>query len=336
MEILVQPSNGFQKQQPATDEEARQVEIPLDDHNPHNEGPPKSPGGHEDVETGKAKENGTIDGRTKSPCQHGSHFDTIFFNDGKRLIDFVLVYVSGHLKKADISRAGRVIEKEKQRLYFEENLRKDGLELEEDVHVHDGPHGETTTFVKVHAPWTVLCRQAEILKLKQPTRLNDPYADAPLSDGPSSFLRALRAVKDKAMRRFDANGPSGEPHSNGAAVSAPSSNTTCITWPFSRKYIELFAIDDKETFFWPTRRHEMVWEVLQNAHNDPDDPEKKRGIESLLERGIYESAFPLHDGPYELAPDQESPEKCERRLLKRTWADWRCVFDPQPLPLIRK
>lgn len=324
----------------SSSEEAKHVEIPLGDTHPHfpnlpRPGKPKLEShSHSKPEMTESREEPT---KPIKASKHHHHHHTIYFNDGKRLIDFVLVYVTGHLQKADLSRAGRVIEKEKQRLFFEDNLRKEGLELEEDVHVHEGPHSETTTFIKVHAPWNVLCRQAEILKLKQPTRLNDPYADAPLSDGPQPFLKALRAVKAAAANRLDLNGRGTvTPEPAPTASTAQRANTDgAIHWPFSRKYIEMFAIDDRQTFFWPSRRHEMVWEVLQNSHNDPDD-EKRRGIETLLERGIYESAFPLHDGPYEVDPQKNPSEWCERQILKQTWADWRSVFKNQPLPLIRK
>uniref|UniRef100_A0A667ZF68 Anoctamin dimerisation domain-containing protein n=1 Tax=Myripristis murdjan TaxID=586833 RepID=A0A667ZF68_9TELE len=46
---------------------------------------------------------------------------------------------------------------------FEGNLRDMGLELEKDEDVSIG-------FVKIHAPWSVLCREAEFMKLKMPTK----------------------------------------------------------------------------------------------------------------------------------------------------------------------
>uniref|UniRef100_A0A7N6FI08 Anoctamin n=1 Tax=Anabas testudineus TaxID=64144 RepID=A0A7N6FI08_ANATE len=46
---------------------------------------------------------------------------------------------------------------------FEGKLREMGLELEKDEDVSVG-------FVKIHAPWNVLCREAEFMKLKMPTK----------------------------------------------------------------------------------------------------------------------------------------------------------------------
>uniref|UniRef100_A0A669DNK7 Anoctamin n=1 Tax=Oreochromis niloticus TaxID=8128 RepID=A0A669DNK7_ORENI len=49
---------------------------------------------------------------------------------------------------------------------FEENLRKTGLELEKDEESTIPGIG----FLKIHAPWNVLCREAEFMKLKMPTK----------------------------------------------------------------------------------------------------------------------------------------------------------------------
>uniref|UniRef100_A0A672QEA7 Anoctamin n=1 Tax=Sinocyclocheilus grahami TaxID=75366 RepID=A0A672QEA7_SINGR len=45
---------------------------------------------------------------------------------------------------------------------FEENLREMGLEMEKE-------EGVSVGFLKIHAPWDVLCREAEFMKLKMPT-----------------------------------------------------------------------------------------------------------------------------------------------------------------------
>uniref|UniRef100_A0A672KVD0 Anoctamin n=1 Tax=Sinocyclocheilus grahami TaxID=75366 RepID=A0A672KVD0_SINGR len=45
---------------------------------------------------------------------------------------------------------------------FEENLREMGLEMERE-------EGVSVGFLKIHAPWEVLCREAEFMKLKMPT-----------------------------------------------------------------------------------------------------------------------------------------------------------------------
>uniref|UniRef100_A0A8C9WVJ4 Anoctamin n=1 Tax=Scleropages formosus TaxID=113540 RepID=A0A8C9WVJ4_SCLFO len=49
---------------------------------------------------------------------------------------------------------------------FESSLMEMGLELEKDEHTKTPGVG----FVKIHAPWHVLCREAEFMKLKMPTK----------------------------------------------------------------------------------------------------------------------------------------------------------------------
>uniref|UniRef100_A0A671UCB1 Anoctamin n=1 Tax=Sparus aurata TaxID=8175 RepID=A0A671UCB1_SPAAU len=81
--------------------------------------------------------------------------DSLFFNDGVRRIDFILVYEDE--------------DKKERREYFEASLMKMGMELEATKSVID----EKLTFVKVHMPWDVLCTYAEVLHIKLPIQPND-------------------------------------------------------------------------------------------------------------------------------------------------------------------
>lgn len=87
-----------------------------------------------------------------------SENESLYFNDGKRSIDFVLAW-----QKAEERTTTEKI-KEIKRAIFEENLRNEGLELEsEEI---DGD----LFFVKIHAPLEVLRRYSEILKLRMPMK----------------------------------------------------------------------------------------------------------------------------------------------------------------------
>ena len=58
---------------------------------------------------------------------------------------------------------------------FQENLEKEGLELEEDI-----SGGDALNFLKIHAPVEVLRRYAEILKIRMPIRkCMDELLEAP-------------------------------------------------------------------------------------------------------------------------------------------------------------
>nr|XP_046152893.1 anoctamin-6-like isoform X2 [Oncorhynchus gorbuscha] len=71
--------------------------------------------------------------------------DSLFFNDGVRRIDFVLVYEDEDMKEIDKNRTFQ------KRKVVDEKL----------------------LFVKVHMPWDVLCTYAEVLHIKLPIQPND-------------------------------------------------------------------------------------------------------------------------------------------------------------------
>lgn len=98
---------------------------------------------------------------------------SLFFNDGEKSVDFVLVWKK-ILPREDIDEVLKAKElrdinkKEKERAerreIFEENLLQEGLKLES--YVID----DEINFTKLHAPVEVLKRYAEILKLRLPMR----------------------------------------------------------------------------------------------------------------------------------------------------------------------
>uniref|UniRef100_A0A8C2G2D3 Anoctamin n=1 Tax=Cyprinus carpio TaxID=7962 RepID=A0A8C2G2D3_CYPCA len=119
-----------------------------------------------------------------------------YFQDGLRRIDYVLTY---HVQKPQSTRKQSAksclcfkfrrerssppvhedpeLAAQEQRLdyheddqrlrreEFEENLREMGLEMERE----EGNKIPGVGFLKIHAPWEVLCREAEFMKLKMPT-----------------------------------------------------------------------------------------------------------------------------------------------------------------------
>ncbi|XP_067850194.1 anoctamin-3 [Heptranchias perlo] len=75
----------------------------------------------------------------------------LFFKDGKKRIDYILVY-----KKSSIQ-----VEK---RSTFEKNLRAEGLQLEREPSLTNSD----IMFVKLHAPWETICKYAERMKIRMP------------------------------------------------------------------------------------------------------------------------------------------------------------------------
>ncbi|XP_042885220.1 anoctamin-4-like isoform X2 [Penaeus japonicus] len=234
--------------------------------------------------------------------------ETLFFRDNKRKIDFVLVYKDDE----DDERTER-------RRVFEHNLREEGLELETEdkKQSQDG----LTYFVKIHAPWDLLVRYAEIMKLKKPIkrfiiiRGGEVWKDDTEKKKKNDFFSWM-GMKNPFM--YDEKLIPPEP--------------TYFSTGFSRSHVEQFIIKDRETFFTPSQRSQIVWEILLRVRYNNSD--QGLGISRLLSNDTYVAAFPLHDGRY----DKDGPDGaiCDRRLLYLEWAQFKKWYKIQPLHVIRR
>uniref|UniRef100_A0A8C8SQX1 Anoctamin n=1 Tax=Pelusios castaneus TaxID=367368 RepID=A0A8C8SQX1_9SAUR len=272
-------------------------------------------------------------------CKYG-----LCFRDGKRKVDYILVY---HYKKSSVSRtltrrihhndsSARSIkqdhplpgkgghldmgenephmdyhedDKRFRREEYEGNLMEAGLELErdEDTKIHG------IGFVKIHAPWNVLCREAEFLKLKMPTKkvyqINQPHG----------LLKKINSVLQKIT----------EPIQPKVAEHKPQT-VKRLSYPFSREKQHLFDLSDKESFFDSKTRSTIVSIVFKIVHCYYVFV--CQGITSLLANGVYSAAYPLHDGDYE----GENVELNDRKLLCEEWASYGVFYKYQPIDLVRK
>ncbi|NXS44146.1 ANO6 protein, partial [Balaeniceps rex] len=229
--------------------------------------------------------------------------DSLFFSDGQRRIDFVLVY-EDESKKITRKRSDRKKQKRKRQVY-ESNLINNGLQLEATRSVLD----EKLIFVKVHAPWEVLCTYAEVMHIKLPLQPND------LKTRDSAFNWFSR------LFRVDEN------------IIKPEQEF--FTAPFQKDHLSNFYIQDKDTFFNPATRSRIVHFILSRVEYAMKNNVKKFGINKLLDTGIYKAAFPLHDSSFRhLSTDPNCPS--ERYLLYREWAHPKNIFKLQPLDFIRK
>ncbi|KAK3854141.1 hypothetical protein Pcinc_039359, partial [Petrolisthes cinctipes] len=131
-----------------------------------------------------------------------------------------------------------------------------------------------TYFVKIHAPWDLLARYAEIMKLKKPIKKDDAEKKK------SGFFSWL-GVKDPFQ--YDHSRIPQEP--------------TYFSTGFNRTHVDQFIIKDRESFFTPSQRSLIVWEILLRVRYNNN--ELGVGISRLLANGIYVAAFPLHDGRYD-------------------------------------
>ncbi|XP_064140428.1 anoctamin-6 isoform X4 [Loxodonta africana] len=231
---------------------------------------------------------------------------SLFFNDGQRRIDFVLVY-EDESKKENNKKGSNEKQRRKRRAY-ESNLICDGLQLEATRSVLD----DKLVFVKVHAPWEVLCTYAEIMHIKLPLKPNDLKTRFSAFDSFNWFTKLLRVDETliKPEQEF-------------------------FTAPFEKNRMNDFYIHDRDTFFNPATRSRIVYFILSRVKYQVRDNVNKFGINKLVSSGIYKAAFPLHDCQFNHRSEDPSCPN-ERYLLYREWAHPRSVYKKQPLDLISK
>lgn len=90
--------------------------------------------------------------------------ESLMFRDGRRKIDMVICYEEeneGVMTELEARRR-------ESRRVFQENLVKDGLEVE--VEDKTQSFDERTCFIKIHLPWRSEVRYAEVLNLKLPVK----------------------------------------------------------------------------------------------------------------------------------------------------------------------
>uniref|UniRef100_A0A8D0GZ66 Anoctamin n=1 Tax=Sphenodon punctatus TaxID=8508 RepID=A0A8D0GZ66_SPHPU len=229
--------------------------------------------------------------------------DSFFFNDGQRRIDFVLVY-EDESKKENRKRSFNKKQMRKRQVY-ESNLISYGLQLEATRSVLD----EKIIFVKVHAPWEVLCTYAEMMHIKLPVQPND--------------LKTQKSAFSWFSRPFQVD------------VNIIKPEQEFFTAPFEKDRLSDFYIHDKDVFFNPATRSRIVYFILSRAEFAVKGSVKRFGINKLLDSGIYKAAFPLHDSRFNhQSEDPNCPN--ERYLLYREWAHPKNIFKLQPLDLVRK
>nr|XP_046234933.1 anoctamin-6 [Scatophagus argus] len=232
--------------------------------------------------------------------------DSLFFNDGVRRIDFILVYEDED--KKEFEKRHTFQRRKRRREYFEASLMKMGMELEATQSVID----DKLMFVKVHMPWDVLCTYAEVLHIKLPIQPND------LSSRPSPW-RFFSCI----TKHFYPN------------EELITKETEYFTAPFEKDRLEFFHIRDKEAFFTPSMRSRMAYYILSRAPYEIRGSTKKFGITKLLDGGVYKAAYPLHDCRFNVKSTEEGCPN-ERLLLYEEWAHPKSFYKMQPLDLIRK
>ncbi|NWV02769.1 ANO2 protein, partial [Ptilonorhynchus violaceus] len=259
---------------------------------------------------------GSPGGARAKACPSGLHF-----RDSKRKVDYVLAY---HYRRRPARLAwpvlpgGEVLElgpldalEEQRRLQreeYERNLLEAGLEIEKDPE----NKSQGLNFVRIHAPWQVLSREAELLKIKMPTKKVYEITEE------GGILKTLNEMWCKLTEPLQPQVPQQE-----------NTKMKNLSYPFSREKIYLYDIKDKDTFFDNATRSRIVREILKRTSTKARN---SMGIGTLIANNVYDAAYPLHDGEYEGQNDDMN----ERKLLYREWARYGVFYKFQPIDLIRK
>ncbi|CAH8457624.1 unnamed protein product [Schistosoma rodhaini] len=231
-----------------------------------------------------------------------------YFNDGKRKIDYVLVW--------DEPVNENIINKVKKinsiyRKTFEDNLQTIGVQIEkEDVKTES----LVTHYLKLHISWDLMCHHAECLNLRAPLELQNTK----MKNWSEILLKTIGIPSIMSQN-------------------VPNSPPEYYTCPFKKSKLEKFiGHDNKESYFTPTQRHQVAYDIL--ATQAYGSREKAQvGIDRLIQEEVYNAAYAIHEGPYEVdEEDLKNPEKMNpRQILYWYWARWGCWYRYQPLDHIR-
>ncbi|CAB1412637.1 unnamed protein product [Pleuronectes platessa] len=243
-----------------------------------------------------------------SPTEGRSKSSGLCFSDGKSRIDYILVY----RKSSSLSEKREV---------FERNIRAEGLQMEKEASLTNSD----VIFLKVHAPWDVLCRYAELMNIRMPFRRKIFYLQRR-----QKFMSRM----EKRVNKFRGWLPQKPMKFDNNTLPDLEENES-FTAPFSRSRIHHFIIHNKDTFFNNATRSRIVHHILQRVKYE--EGKNKMGLNRLLSNSSYEAAFPLHEGSYHSKNSiRTHGAENHRHLLYECWAWWGVWYKYQPLDLIRR
>ncbi|KAM3859281.1 anoctamin-4-like isoform 2-T2 [Diretmus argenteus] len=247
--------------------------------------------------------------RTDSALPEGrSKSSGLCFSDGKCRIDYILVY----RKSSSLSEKREV---------FERNIRAEGLQMEKESSLTNSD----VIFLKLHAPWDVLCHYAELMNIRMPFRRKIFYMHRrhKFMSRMEKRINKFRGWLPRKPMKFDSD------------TLPDLEENESFTAPFSRSRIHHFIIHNKDTFFNNATRSRIVHHILQRVKYE--EGKNKMGLNRLLSNNSYEAAFPLHEGSYRSKNSiRTHGAENHRHLLYECWAWWGVWYKYQPLDLIRR
>ncbi|XP_025271261.1 anoctamin-4 isoform X2 [Camponotus floridanus] len=248
----------------------------------------------------------------------GIDSETLYFRDGHRRIDMVLVYQEeneGVMTEIEARRR-------EHRRVFQQNLLKEGLQLE--LEPKENSFDGKTYFLKLHIPWKIKVQYAEVMSLKLPTKR---FKTIPVktwdTDGAketSKFMERWRRWVQWARKihTWDTTKYPEEPN--------------FYDYIDSGDLEERFIVKERDNAYTPAQRSLIVMQILLRTRYDENH--EKSGIRRLLADGTYLDCFSLHEGPYNKPTC--NGEILDRYLLYLIWARPSQWYKKQPLWLIRR
>ncbi|XP_056137543.1 anoctamin-1 [Lampris incognitus] len=276
----------------------------------------------------------------------------LYFADGRRKVDYVLCYkckkrresksrlsiasngslpilVAGRRNtEAEIGEIGmgagdgeesKLTEQEKAvtRQEFEAGLLEAGLQIERDK---ERSHG--ISFIRLHVPWPILSREAELQKIKVAVKKKCELRK------PTGIAGVWDVLMNTINKPFQADVPDVDTHRD----SQTRARFKTLKHPFIREKLHLYDIKSAETLFDNATRSRIVAEII--SRTTCTQTCQTTGITSLLARGVYDSAFSLHDGSFTRRGRRD--QRNDRQLLHEEWANYGVMHKYQPVDLIRK
>uniref|UniRef100_A0A8C2EGR0 Anoctamin n=1 Tax=Cyprinus carpio TaxID=7962 RepID=A0A8C2EGR0_CYPCA len=189
---------------------------------------------------------------------------------------------------------------------FEENLREMGLEMEKE----EGTKLPGVGFLKIHAPWDVLCREAEFMKLKMPT--TKVYC----LESYQKVNMFLQKVTAPLQPKVGENQTENEKH---------------LSYPFSREKQHLFDLSDRNSFFDSKTRSSIVsTSPLRKLFCLPSQGRFKTQLHSLcISAMLYEWMLNWCSRMYLILV-------LSLQILYEQWASYSIFYKYQPIGLVRK
>jgi len=288
----------------------------------------------------KAQQTAKSNKEQEPPAAEEYDYSLHYFRaDPEKRIDFMLSYreviedVETCGENTPIQKTGKELDAKKKRRIFEENLERKGVSIERETYdKNEGLDIKRIVYVKLHASKKCLYEYAEhlqvkkLLKIDPMTIFRDEYKeDRSWSDWKifSALHTGERFYKDEVWDEM---------------------KNHKISARFEEKKADRFINHDEPGFFTTSERSLILSYILQETpymeEGQKGQQKAEVGIEYLLNDDIYNSWFPLHDGPYQLPCLDDKPEDDkvflnDRQVLSMFWSDWGRWYKYQPLNRVR-